>query len=665
MSELITQFHFLRPVAFLLLIPAIVLAVLLLRQHLSAVQWQTLISPHLLPYLVDKQSQNLSRLPIYLLLVLWLLVISALAGPTWQQIPQAIEKQTSALVIAWDLSPSMLAEDIKPSRLVRARLKLTELLKQRKEGLTALVAYSGEAHIVTPLTDDTETIISLLGGLDPNIMPSKGSNTEMALELANKLLKDGGVPQGDILFLTDGIAENAHEHLMQLNDNTAHTVSVWGIGTAEGAPIPLANGGFAYSSNGAMVVAQLDDSALSDIATKLGGVYIPFTTTEFDLQTIQNFVFNIDVQQTETANRLFDQWYEQGPLLLLLVIPFAAFAFRRGWLLSVAFIVVSFSATESAEALDWKDLWQTSDQQAQKLFTEDPKAAAEKFEDSEWKAVANYEAKEFEAALENFSGESLESQYNRANTLTQLAKYQEAIAAYREILQEKPDFSEAEDNLKIAEQLKDLAEQQNQDNDQGESGEDGEQSDDSGQANQSQSENGSQSSNEDSQQQDGEESNQQSQQNQQANEDASKDQEQQGQGESSELSDEQKQAMEETYGKTENEQQDEPQASDENDSESQLQEQEQEQEQEQKQASASDAETDPSNPIVMRGADLNPEQQELSEADQSMQQWLRKVPDDPSGLLRNKFNYEYRQRKRALNSRQWTTPEGEQDDERW
>jgi Ca-activated chloride channel homolog len=87
----------------------------------------------------------------------WLLTLGCgvgLAGPSWERLPQPVEQRTDALVIVLDLSLSMFAEDVAPSRVVRARQKIADILRQRDEGLTALVAYAGDAHAVVPLTDD-------------------------------------------------------------------------------------------------------------------------------------------------------------------------------------------------------------------------------------------------------------------------------------------------------------------------------------------------------------------------------------------------------------------------------------------------------------------------------------------------------------------------------
>lgn len=661
MSEFITYFHFLRPLGLLLILPAILLGSLLLRRHSRAFQWDQIIAPHLLPHLIDGQTGPLQRAPMLTLIGMWILASVALAGPTWKQLPQPLHRESSALIIAWDLSPSMLAQDVKPSRLVRSRLKLIDLLRKRHEGLTALIAYSGEAHVVTPLTDDTKTIISLIHGLDPRIMPAKGSNTEMALTLANQLLKDGGVAHGDILFLTDGISKAAHSELVQINNRTGHATSIWGIGTSEGAPIPLDNGGFAYDRNRDMVIAKLNDAELSDIAVDLGGIYIPFTQSEFDLEIIQNFVVKTEMNEAEESTHKLDQWYEYGPYLLLLLLPFAALAFRKGLLVVMLFGGFMLPA-DKASALEWQDLWKNNNQQAAALLKEHPDRAAEKFRDEEWRAIAHYNAGAYNQALEGFEGETAEDFYNRGNTLTHLGKYDEAIEQFQMALDKAPDNDKAKNNLKIAQQLKALAQQQEEQKQQESDDSDsqkGEQNNDD--ASQGQSGDSSENPQQQSEQQNGENSQQSNaaQQNDTASQE-SDNQEGSPAEQQQSLNDQQKTALEQAYGKKQSEQE---QASD-NEQEKDRQQEPQASAQQIKDGQPEDDSAEPEETLAAEQP-LSAEEREQQEAQQSLQQWLRKVPDDPSGLLRNKFKYEYRQRKRDFQQQPRHAPGSSDNDQRW
>src|SRR5690606_15666450 len=210
--------------------------------------------------LIDGETTRANRWQIWAMLAAWVIATLALAGPTWEKRPMPVQKNENALVLILDLSPSMLTEDVKPSRLIRARLKIADILRERTEGLTALIVYAGDAHVVTPLTDDTATINSLLTSLHPNIMPLPGSNTEAAIDLSMRLLVDAGIARGDLLLLTDGVVNNAHDTIKKrLSDN--FRLSILGVGGETPAPVPTGKGGFLRDNNNAIITTRLESAA--------------------------------------------------------------------------------------------------------------------------------------------------------------------------------------------------------------------------------------------------------------------------------------------------------------------------------------------------------------------------------------------------------------------
>lgn len=681
MTEFLVNFHFLRPWWLLAIIPALLVFYLLLSHQRRSTQWQKIIDERLLPYLLDGHFSPNKKLPLIALFALWVIASLGVAGPTWQKIELPVQKEVSALMILWDLSPSMEAEDLKPSRLTRSRLKLIDLLDERKEGLTGLIVYSGDSHMVTPLTDDTRTIESQLSGLSPTIMPSRGSNIEAALGMADQAMRDAGITKGQILIITDGIAESAIPELRSIGQNLSHQVTIWGIGTPQGAPIPLASGGFARTNSGEIVVAKLDDDTLNDAASALAGLYVPFSNDSLDIKTIVNFSFSDGTNLDRKDKRAFDQWNEQGHWLALLILPFAAFAFRRGWLLSLAFVFV-LATPKPVYAFGWQDLWQTKDQQAKQKLQESPEEAAQLFKDQDWKAAAQYKAGDYKSAEQHYSqGDDLQDYYNYANTLTQQGDYDKAIAHYDKVLQQNPDFEDAKHNKAIAEKLKQLEEQAQQNQQQNGDGENSQQdqsdqqnSDSQGQQDQNQQGQNQQSqdqsqSGDQNQQQDGQQGDQSQQQdgqqgqNQEQNQDQANQQNQEQSGEKNQsgeqnnaqdmqqnqASQEQQEAMQQQYAKQEAEGEDS-----ENTSEQQARMMQQ----------AEASEDEPSQEGQQQVMQMTPEMQEQKEANQALEQWLRKVPDDPSGLLRNKFQYEHNQRQREMGERQLRAPNNAPS-ERW
>jgi len=198
-------FHFLRPAWLLGIVPGVWLAVRFLRRVGTAGGWSERIDPALLEVLLEGSAQRGSRHIAALLGTALVIASIGIAGPTFTQLPQPVEQRTEALVVVLDLSLSMLVDDTPPSRIVRARHKITDLLNLHNEGFVGLVAYAGDAHTVSPLTDDRHTVVNLLNALSPEMMPVLGSQPENAIVQAQVLLENAGLTQGRIVMFTDGI----------------------------------------------------------------------------------------------------------------------------------------------------------------------------------------------------------------------------------------------------------------------------------------------------------------------------------------------------------------------------------------------------------------------------------------------------------------------------
>lgn len=618
------QAHFIRPWWLLALIPVMLLIGSLWLRRRSAGQWQEFIAPHLLHYLLDGSNKRRRLAPLLGLGLLWTLAVIALAGPAWEKLPQPVQKSGSALVILWDMSPSMMAQDLKPSRLMRSRLKLTDLLRARREGITGLVVYAGESHVVTPLTDDSQTIISLLPALSPTAMPLPGSNPEMALRTAHQLLANAGIPKGNVLMITDDIVPEAFDTLARIQSESQHQLTLWGVGTREGAPIPLPRGGFAQKPDGTLVNARLDEDRLQDFAADIGAYYVPLLADNEDIDTLQT-LFQAPGENLRETDREFDAWYEHGPWLLVLMLPFVAQLYRRGWLMCLPLFALPLMSP-NAQAGFWDDLWQTPDQQGQKaLADQQPEIAAQLFKDPAWRGTALYRAGDYSAALEAFKhNQSSDSLYNQGNSLMQLGKVEAAIDAYKQALEQNPDNADAAANLELAQRL---LEQQQQQSDNGDDGQ--------------QQESSQQSAGDQQQNTQGD-----SQQQQNADESQSAD----GQQPYDDPDNNQSQT-EQNAQQNPGEQEDSDSAQD---SEEQVTEQSETDEREantrQQHAETEDSAAEQTKDAAT--ASLAPaEQREQQEA---LEQWLRKVPDDPSGLLRNKFQHQHRERRQ---SGHWQQPD--------
>ncbi len=586
---MVGQLHFLRPEYLWLFLPA--LLVLWSAWHWLAHEsgWQKVIDPRLITHLLDQEPTTSAKWPVYVLAAALVLAIVALAGPAWQKLPQPVQQSEDALLIALDLSLSMRAGDIKPARITRAQHKIQDILRRRNEGLTALIAYAGDAHTVVPFTDDADTIVAMVPALTPEIMPKLGSRPDLAVKLGQQLLQHAGLQRARLLLVSDGIAKKDIARISDaLGDRMA--LSILAIGTSEGGPIPLPQGGFLRDQTNNIVVPQLTKENFQRLRKRNNGRYSELQIGPQDI----DYLLSTDLErraETRQINREFDVWRDAGAGLVLLLLPIALLAFRRGWLLSVT-VLVLLQIPQPGVALEWADLWANKNQRASEaLANGDAARAAELFKDPDWKASAKYKAGDFAAAAKLFANRN---QYNQANALAKAGKLQEALDLYSQTLQQQPDNEDAAFNKKLVEELLQRQQQEQQQN-------------------RDDKENDQQDNKQ--QQSDGQQQSEQGQNEQQQESDADQQQAQQRQQDGND---------------NQSEEQESPQA----EGEQQAQENDGEQRDEEQQQSDN---------AQQAAAQAATEGESETEQQQALQQWLRKVPDDPGGLLRNKFRYQYEQ----------------------
>jgi Ca-activated chloride channel family protein len=621
------EFHFLRPWCLLALFPLALFLVLLIKNKYSRGNWNAVCDAELLPFILTDKPQVKSRSALLGGGLASLLSIIALAGPTWERLPSPAFRNDAALVIALDLSASMDASDIKPSRLARARYKIDDLLKQRKDGQTALLVYSGDVFTVTPLTSDTATISSQLQALTTDIMPSPGDNTGAAIRKAVDLLNQAGVVQGHILLVTDAVDADTTKSAAQWLG--ANRLSVLAVGTADGAPIKMNGGSFLKDAQGNIILARLDADALVALARQGKGVYQLVTAGDEDVNALSK-VFNAvgdKADKNQDTNRLLQQWDEKGPWLLLLVLPWAALRFRKGLLFWCGLCLLPLP--RESQALDWQSLWQNPNQQAVQAFNQQQyPQAADEFQNPDWRAAAQYKAGQYQQAAETLkNAQTADEHYNRGNALAQAGQLQEALQAYQQALKLDPGHQDAKYNKDLVE--KKLQEQQKQNKQQNNHQDKDQQKDKD-----KQQEKDQQKSEQDkSQQEQNLQQDQSGQQNQQSEpKDAQKSAEQnksEQQKEQAQNSASQKAAEEQQKSDTEKHQQTEAEAK---------------QEKDRQQAAEAKAEKkDQQTNGKPTQENLKSEQDEVDRADEKL---LKRIPDEPTNLLKRKFQYQYSQRGR-------------------
>ena len=465
------DFHFLRPLWFLMLLPLVWLLWSLARQSGTHSAWRGVVDPHLLPHLLVAEGGRVRRTPLILLALGWIIGVVALAGPVWQRLPEPVFEAEAQRVIALDISRTMNATDVPPSRLARARFEVLDLLRRAAEGQTALLAYGAEPYVVSPLTNDANTIAAQVPSLKTDLLPVEGPRrTALALEKAAQLLRQAGSHKGQVILVTDGLDHPAaaDEAARKLRAE-GYRVSVLGVGTAKGAPVPMGDGGFLKDASGAILMPRLEPGVLDALAAAGGGRLVMATLDDSDIDTLIPEPGVLQGAKVKRQDLQADQWREEGPWLLLALLPLAALAFRRGWLGPLVLVVLLMPPP--ARAFDWQDLWLRPDEQAARaLAAGKPAVAATQFQRPDWRAAAQYQAGDYGAALKALAGtKGAQADYNRGNALARLGKLENAVKAYDQALAVDPKNADARFNRDLVQKLLEQQKRQQQKSGQGRS----------------------------------------------------------------------------------------------------------------------------------------------------------------------------------------------------
>jgi Ca-activated chloride channel family protein len=440
-SQLLEHFHFMRPAWALLLVP-VVYTIYRQRQERDETRgWQAVIAPHLLEALRVRQYRNNWFNPSTLSLLLMLLLTIILMGPSWRQQPSPLSKDEAALVVVLDSSDSMRQQDIQPSRLSRARQKISDLLELRGGSRTARVAFSGSAHTVLPLTDDRDILNQYLAAVKPAVMPRTGKFPEYSLPLIDRIVPDPRLPT-TVLLVTDGVSDASEELFSEYFAQRPHQLLVWGIGKESTGPDSE--------------VAPLAADALRSLARAAGGRYMELTIDKRDVQSIARRIESHYVVTDDSAV----PWLDSGYWLVFPCLAIFALWFRKGWTLHWGLLLLLMGGSlqpQQAHAGDnwFADLWLTPDQQGRWLLQRgDYREAAERFSNPMWKGMAYYYAEEFRLAAEYFSRVDTEAaRFNRANALAQEQNYVPAVRAYNRILAANPGHAAAKHNRDIVQEV--------------------------------------------------------------------------------------------------------------------------------------------------------------------------------------------------------------------
>ncbi|GAA3979359.1 VWA domain-containing protein [Allohahella marinimesophila] len=641
------DFMFLRPNWLWCLLPVLFLS-LLRRRRFEVSQWHRYLPAAVIERLLKApDAGKRTTRPWWPAQLLLMLMIVALAGPSFiKQAVPAVQKK-DAVVVVLDLSLSMYAEDQSPSRLARAKQKIYDLLALRQDGLTGLVVFAGSAHVVAPLTDDRETLRAMLPALDPAIMPDPGANPGLGLLEASNLIRQAGLESGRILLLTDSIEAENLEALISLRTDLPQgvAVSVLSFGTESGGPISLPDQGF-LKRGGEVIIARADLAAAKKLVSTQSVDRV--AEARFDDSDLRRLVPELNAASAATqaadSDQTIEQRIDQGFWLLPLMAILGLIFHRRGALLAaigpmllvpgglwLASSVLVLSSTDAAaeDTNDnpadteaqvqpnmpsfWERLWQRQDQLADEAYQAGEFAtAAALYSEAARRGAAQYQMKAFGAAAETLASAAPDpvTRFNQGNAHAYAGELELAIAAYDAALELDPDMNVARENRAMIEEL--LKQQQQQQKQQ-----------------QQQQQKNQQDGEEDSEQEGG-------QGEQKPDGEPSEDGQGQDGGTQQDSSKGGKpgdQSASQDPGQQDNETEQTP-------AEGQQQADDQAGKDESKQAAAEQSGGDGEELPDAAAASAEASTYDLSE--QQQEQWLRRIPDDPGELLQRKFLYQYR-----------------------
>lgn len=449
----LSDFHFLRPLWLLLLPFAALLPWIWRRSRDLQRRLRSNIAEHLLPHLLITPKDPHWLRPVHLVCTLLVLGAVAAAGPTWEQDRPDFLENRAPLIIAIDLSPSMDATDVQPSRLEATKHKLHDLIQRRAGARNALIAYAGSAHLVLPPTDDPALLDTFIQALSTDLIGKPGKNVGAVIDQAKRMLAAEKSP-GSLLLITDGADVSALDGLDDQLADSDLQVLILAVGREDGGIIHDAGGQPRTDSNGRPALGSFDQAALKQLASAVDAPLGSLTLNNDDLDWVELHAEQHFQSASDEQREL--HWKDAGYWLCWPLLLLAFFSVRKGWSLNwMGALLLALGlgwqpAPAQANALT--DAFFTPDQQGRWAFEHEhfPQAAAH-FVDPYWKGIAAYNAADFDLALASFAKlQTPQAYFYLGNIYVRRFKFDQAIAAYTQALKLQPQFPEASANLALA-----------------------------------------------------------------------------------------------------------------------------------------------------------------------------------------------------------------------
>jgi len=430
------QFHFLRNEYLYGLCIALLVLIIGFLAYRQPNTWKKHIAKHLQPYVIIKGNAWRSRLIKLSVVVMFVIGIISFLGPTWSQIKAPAKKVESKLVIALDLSNSMLAEDISPNRLERAKFKIHDFLSANPAAQTNLLVFAGSTHTAVPFTTDYRIIEDQINGLKPNMMPVKGSSFSLLFEKVDSLFYNNKA-EGKVLLITDDLEDLPLQKVSNFLQQNNVKLYLYPIATQSGATIPKTN------QNSALNLQRLNSlKALAQVEV------VEMTLDKSDVEDLAQAI-NKNILFEDKSDENEENWQDNGYWLLIPLALIFLFSFRKGWSLNSLVILIVLSSCGKDEKLvdeefQFKDLWYTKQFQAQQAYDkQDYIEAAQGFQDNFRKGVAYYKSGDYLSAEMAFKNDTTTNgNYNLGLTYTKLGKLELAKIEFEKVLDKDPENSE-------------------------------------------------------------------------------------------------------------------------------------------------------------------------------------------------------------------------------
>ena len=409
----------------------------------------------------------------------------ALARPQWGEEKRKIERKGVDVIFLLDTSLSMLAEDIKPSRLFKAKLEIKSIVKRLKGDRIGIVAFAGSSFLQSPLTLDYSAFLLFLDGIKTGYIPDPGTSLDQAVRLSLQSFPEENLKHKTILLFTDGEDHggNIDQMLEEAKEAGIRIYSI-GVGTEDGEPIPLKDeqgrrAGFKKDRSGQIVITKLNKPLLERIASETGGLYLPSTPSEQEIDLI--FKHMETLGQKRFNEKIVTEREDHFQLFLFFALFFLCLemfvrttkkikttplAILACFFLFSGFLQSPKSLNDKGSEFYGEKKYQSAVDQYRKAKIKDPddpkilyNLGTALYQSDEFSDASQ----EFEKAIEKVEDKNLKAQllYNYGNSQYRLGKFEEAIESYKEALEINPDDKDAKYNLEFLENKKSLFDQKN------------------------------------------------------------------------------------------------------------------------------------------------------------------------------------------------------------